>query len=50
MEVKDVKEKLKNRGFWAGILTALAGFVGGSLGASDFIIELVKSINSLIGG
>ena len=40
------KEKLKNKGFWAGILTALAGLVGGSLSAPEFMINLIK----LIGG
>ncbi len=42
----DVKEKIKNKGFWAGILTALAGLIGGSISAPDFMIELIK----LIGG
>lgn len=42
----DIKEKLKNKGFWAGILTALAGLVGGSLTVPDFMIHLIK----LIGG
>lgn len=34
-------EKLKNRGFWVGLLTAVAGFVGGSMTAPDFFIALV---------
>lgn len=42
----NIKEKLKNKGFWAGILTALAGLVGGSMSAPDFMIHLIK----LIGG
>ncbi|MBO6290590.1 MAG: hypothetical protein J6N45_09785 [Alphaproteobacteria bacterium] len=46
MESAKIKEKLKNRGFWAGILTALAGLVGGSLSAPDFMIKLIQ----LIGG
>lgn len=46
MEVANVKEKLKNKGFWAGVLTALAGVVGGALSVPEFMIELIK----LIGG
>lgn len=41
-----IKEKLKSRGFWACILSAFAGFVGGNVSAPDFIINLIK----LIGG
>lgn len=39
-------EKLKNKGFWVGLLTAVAGFVGGSITAPDFFIQIVQ----LIGG
>ncbi len=39
-----VKEKLKNRGFWCGVLTSLAGLVGGSLSAPDFFIKLIQII------
>ena len=39
-------EKLKNKGFWCGLLTAIAGFVGGSITAPDFFVALVQ----LIGG
>lgn len=39
-------EKLKNKGFWVGLLTAVAGFVGGSMTAPDFFVALVQ----LIGG
>ena len=46
MDFSTLKEKLKNRGFWAGLLTALAGVVGGSLTAPDFMIKLIQ----LIGG
>lgn len=46
MEVKDIKEKLRNKGFWAGLLTAVAGLVGGSLTAPEFMIHLI----TLIGG
>lgn len=35
-------EKLKNKGFWVGLLTAVAGFVGGSMTAPDFFIYLVN--------
>lgn len=41
-----VKEKMKNKGFWAGILTAAAGFLGGAYGAPELIIKLIN----LIGG
>ncbi len=41
-----IKAKAKNKSFWAGILTALAGLVGGSLSAPDFMIEIIH----LIGG
>lgn len=44
MEVANIKKKLKNKSFWAGILTALAGLIGGSLSAPDFMIELIKMI------
>ncbi len=40
------KEKLKNKGFWAGVLTALAGVVGGSLTVPEFMVQLIH----LIGG
>lgn len=42
----DIKEKLKSKGFWACVLSALAGFVGGDLCAADFIVNIIK----LIGG
>ncbi len=40
------KDKFKNKGFWAGVLTALAGLVGGSLSAPEFMVQLIH----LIGG
>lgn len=46
MQISDLKEKAKNKGFWAGILTAIAGLIGGSLSAPDFMIKLIQ----LIGG
>lgn len=39
-------EKAKNKSFWAGVLTALAGLVGGSLSAPEFLINIIN----LIGG
>lgn len=44
MQYSEWKEKLKNKGFWAGILTAVTGLIGGSLTAPDFLIELIKII------
>lgn len=41
-----IKAKMKNKSFWAGMLAALAGLVGGSMSAPDFMIELIH----LIGG
>lgn len=46
MSISELKEKVKNKGFWCGLLTAFAGFIGGSLTVPDFIIELIH----LIGG
>ena len=46
MQFSDLKEKAKNKGFWAGLLTAIAGLIGGSMTAPDFMIQLIK----LIGG
>lgn len=42
----NIKEKVKNKGFWAGILTAAAGFLAGSYGAPEFLVKLIN----LIGG
>jgi len=41
-----IKEKLKNKGFWAGILTATAGFLAGAYEVPELIIKLIN----LIGG
>lgn len=38
--------KLKNKSFWAGLLTAVAGLIGGSLTAPEALIQLIN----LIGG
>lgn len=37
-------EKLKNKAFWAGILTALGGLIGGSLTAPEFVIKIINMI------
>lgn len=42
----NILEKAKNKSFWAGVLTALAGLVGGSLSAPEFLISIIN----LIGG
>lgn len=42
----NVKEKVKNKGFWAGVLTTLAGLIGGTISAPEFFINLIK----LLGG
>ncbi|MCX4348227.1 MAG: hypothetical protein OSJ76_00395 [Alphaproteobacteria bacterium] len=39
--------KLKNRGFWAGVATTIAGVLAGTLSAPEAIINL---ITNLIGG
>lgn len=44
MQISDLKEKAKNKSFWAGILTALGAFLGGSLAWPDFVIEIIKHI------
>lgn len=40
-------DKLKNRGFWAGVATAVAGILAGTLSAPEAIINI---LTSLIGG
>lgn len=39
--------KLKNRGFWAGVATTIAGILTGALSAPEAIINI---LTSLIGG
>lgn len=39
-----ILEKLRNRGFWAGLLTAAAGLVGGSVTAPEFLINIITMI------
>lgn len=40
-------EKLKNRGFWAGVATAIGGVLAGTLSAPEAILNL---LTNLIGG
>lgn len=42
-----IKEKLKNRGFWAGVATAVAGVLTGTISAPEAVINLIQN---LIGG
>ena len=42
-----ILEKLKNKGFWAGVATAVAGILTGALSAPEAIINV---LTSLIGG
>lgn len=44
--LQNLKNKLKNKGFWAGVLTTLAGLIGGTMSAPDFFIQFIN----LIGG
>jgi len=44
--IAKIFEKIKNRGFWAGVFTALAGLVGGTITAPEFFINLI----TIIGG
>ena len=39
--------KLKNRGFWAGIATAIAGVLTGAITAPQAVIDI---LTALIGG
>lgn len=42
-----ILEKLKNRGFWAGVATAIGGILAGTLSAPEAILNL---LTNLIGG
>ncbi len=42
-----ILEKLKNRGFWAGVATAIGGVLAGTLSAPEAILNL---LTNLIGG
>lgn len=46
LKKEEIVEKVKNKGFWAGVLTAFAGFLGGAYGAPEFFVKLIQ----LIGG
>lgn len=39
-----ILSKLKNRGFWAGIATAIAGVLTGALSAPEAIINILTSL------
>lgn len=41
-----IVDKFKNKGFWAGVLTAAAGLLTGAVSAPEFLINLIQ----LIGG
>lgn len=43
----EIMNRLKNRGFWAGVATAVAGILAGTLSAPEAIINILQS---LIGG
>lgn len=42
-----ILEKLKNKSFWAGVATAVAGILTGALSAPEAIVNV---LTSLIGG
>ena len=42
-----IKEKIKNRGFWAGVCTTIGAVLAGTLSAPDAVINLIQQ---LIGG
>lgn len=39
---ENLKNKIKNKGFWCGILTAVAGLIGGSLTAPEALIQFIN--------
>lgn len=41
-------EKLKNKSFWAGVATAIAGILAGTMSAPEAIINILQQL--LIGG
>ena len=45
--LEKIKAKLKNKGFWAGIATAVGAVLAGTLSAPEAIINI---LTSLIGG
>ncbi len=42
-----ILNKLKNKGFWAGVATAVAGILAGTLSAPEAILSV---LTALIGG
>lgn len=44
--LENIKNKLKTKGFWAGILTATASLVAGAVSVPEYFINLIQ----LIGG
>lgn len=42
----NIKEKIKNKAFWGGVLTTIGGILAGSIAFPDAIIQLIN----LIGG
>lgn len=46
MAITNLKEKLKSKAFWGGVLTALGGVLAGAIAVPDAIIQLIN----LIGG
>lgn len=40
----DIKQTLKNRVFWGGFLTAIAGVVAGTLTLPEALIQLITLI------
>lgn len=44
--LEKIKNKLANKGFWAGVMTAAAGLLTGAMSAPEFFINLIQ----LIGG
>ena len=39
-------EKLKNKAFWAGVATAIAGVLGGAIGWPDALINILTQLIS----
>lgn len=44
--LEKMKEKLKNKSFWGGVLAATASLLTGALSAPEFFVNLIN----LIGG
>lgn len=39
-----ILEKLKNRGFWAGVATAVAGILASTLSAPEAMLNILQSL------